>query len=68
MERLVAIGEKMGLTGADLRQFVTDQQTIEREERQKERELKREEQETTERARRENAEEAEREMIATERK
>ena len=32
MERLVAIGEKMGLTGADLRQFMTDQQTIEREE------------------------------------
>ena len=35
MERLVAIGEKSGLPGADLRQFVTDQQTIEREERQK---------------------------------
>ena len=41
MERRVAIGEKMGLTGADLRQFVTDQQTIESEDRQKKRELKR---------------------------
>ena len=63
------------MTGVDLHQFVTDQQTIEREERQKERELKTEEQETAERARRkkaeevetarkEKAEEAEREMIA----
>ena len=60
MERLVTIGEKMGLTGAELRQFVTDQQTIEREERQKERELKKEEQEAVERARRETAKEAER--------
>ena len=68
----------MGLTGAELRQFVTDQQTIEREERQKERELKKEEQEAAgkarietaeeaERARKEKAEEAEREMIAAER-
>ena len=53
MEQLVAIGEKSGLPGADLRQFVTDQQTIEREERQKEREA-------AERARRKMAEEAER--------
>ena len=66
MERLVTIGEKMGLTGAELRQFLTDQQTIEREERQKERELKKEEQEAAERARREKAEEAQREMIAAE--
>ena len=58
MERLVAVGENMGLTGADLLQFVTDQQTIEREERQKERELEREEQEAAERAGREKTEEA----------
>ena len=35
VEQLVAIGEKMALTGADLCQSVTDQQRIEREETQK---------------------------------
>ena len=57
----------MGLTGANLHQYVTDQQTIEREDSQKERELKREEQEAAERASKEKDEEAERKKVAAER-
>lgn len=41
MERLAELGEKMGLNGEDLRQFVLEQQAIERDERQREREFRR---------------------------
>ena len=41
MERLIEMGERMGLSGEALQAFVTEQQSIEREERQRERDLKR---------------------------
>ena len=37
LQAIIAIGEKLGLTGPDLSDFVQQQQAIERDERQKER-------------------------------
>ena len=42
LERLMQCGDKMGLTGEELRTFVTAQQTLEREERQRKREIEKE--------------------------
>ena len=41
MEQLIEVGERMCLRGEALQAFVTEQQSIEREERQRERDLKR---------------------------
>ena len=41
MERLIEMGERMGLSGGALQAFVTEQQSTEREERQREGDLKR---------------------------
>ena len=41
MEQLIEMGERMGLSGKTLQAFVTEQQSIDREERQRERDLKR---------------------------
>ena len=52
MERLTEIGEKMGYEEKELQRFVSEQQALEREERQNERELKKMEAEEKEAQRR----------------
>ena len=42
LERLMQCGDNMGLTGEELRTFVTEQQAMEREERQRKREIEKE--------------------------
>ena len=39
VQELMSLGENIGLEGAELRSFITEQQSLEREERTKEREF-----------------------------
>ena len=45
VQTLKEIGEQMGLKGTDLKDFIREQQTLEREEREKQREHEREQRE-----------------------
>ena len=48
MDRLLEVGLKMGLEGKELQSFVSEQLAMERDERQREREFKREQMEAEE--------------------
>jgi len=64
VQELVVVGKEMGLDGEDLRQFIKEQQALEREERLKEREAREQEKET-DRALRRMELEVQREQLKT---
>ena len=59
VQELMKLGEQMNLTGADLKEFVREQQTLAREEREKERTEKEKEREREERGKEKEREERE---------